>query len=308
MSDGSPRGKRTYVFWNPPQVRGRAVPLPPQRQRRGARADGDAGPRGVPTITFSKAKVTAELIHRYVTETLAQKAPELARKVTPYRGGYLAEERRDIERRLFEGELLGVSTTRALELGIDVGGLEASIIVGYPGTLASFFQQSGRAGRTEEDSVVVLVGLDTSINQYVMTHPEYLFGRPIERAVIDPTNPFVITGHLRCAAHELALAQAELPQFGPYTAAALKVLEENQKLKHIDDRWYHAATETPQHEVSLRNYAEKNVVIQDAESKAVLGEVNKFDAPPILHPEAIYMHHGDTYRVLDLDLDRNVAT
>jgi DEAD/DEAH box helicase domain-containing protein len=306
--DGSPRGRRTYVFWNPPRVRGRQW-----RSRRSANVEAHELMamlirRGVPTITFSKAKMTAEMIHRYVTEALGRTAPHLAGKVTPYRGGYLPGERREIERRLFNGDLLGVSATRALELGIDVGGLDASILVGYPGTLASFFQQSGRAGRQERDSLVVLVGLDTSVNQYVMGRPDYVFGRPIEEGVIDADNPFVLLGHLRCATHELPVADSEAAEFGASAPNVLGVLEENRKVHRIGDQWYHAASETPQHEVSLRDYADKNVLIQDAESGAVLGQVNKFDAPPILHPDAIYMHRGDTYRVLRLDLDRNIAT
>ncbi len=306
--DGSPRGRRTFVLWNPPRVRARAW-----RSRRSANVEAYELmamliQRGVPTITFSKAKMTAEMIHRYVCEKLQEVAPDLVSKVTPYRGGYLAEERREIERRLFSGELLGVSTTRALELGIDVGGLDASILVGYPGTLASFYQQSGRSGRQERDALVVLVGLDTSVNQYVMTHPDYIFGRPIEQGVIDPDNAFVATGHLRCATHELPLADAEAGLFGPHATTVLKVLEDNLKVKHIGGQWYHGASETPQHEVSLRDYGDANVVIEDVETGAVLGDVNRFDAPPILHPEAIYMHLGDTYRVLDLDLEKNVAT
>jgi len=305
--DGSPRGKRTYVFWNPPRVRARAW-----RGRRSANVEAHdlmamLIQRGVPTITFSKAKMTAEMIHRYVCDTLRQTAPHLASKVSPYRGGYRPQERREIERRLFSGELLGVSATRALELGIDVGGLDASILVGYPGTLASFYQQSGRAGRQDRDALVLLVGLDTSVNQYVMTNPEYLFGRPIEQGVLDSDNPFVITGHLRCATHEVPLADAESAAFGPHAPMVLTVLAENEKVTRIDDRWYHAAAETPQHEIGLRDYADKNVLIEDVGTGAVIGQVNKFDAPPILHPEAIYIHQGDTYRVLDLDLDRCIA-
>ncbi len=306
--DGSPRGRRTFVFWNPPRVRGTIW-----RSRRSANVEAHElmamlVQRGVPTITFSKAKMTAEMIHRYVCETLQRTAPHLAGKVTPYRGGYRAQERREIERRLFSGELLGVSATRALELGIDVGGLDASILVGYPGTLASFLQQSGRAGRQERDALVLLVGLDTSINQYVMTHPEYLFGRPIEEGVLDADNPFVLMGHLRCATHELPLGSAELAGFGPHTEMVLRVLEDNLKVKRVGDLWYHAAAETPQHEVSLRDYADADVLIEDADTGEVLGQVNKFDAPPIVHPHAIYMHLGDTYEVLKLDLDRNIAT
>ena len=302
-TDSSPRGHRTYVFWNPPRIRERTW-----RSRRSANDEAHElmamlVQRGVPTITFSKAKVTAEMIYRYVCEKLKKEAPQLIKKLTPYRGGYRPKERREIEKRLFDGELIGVSTTRALELGIDVGGLDASIIVGYPGTLASFFQQSGRAGRRNRDALVVLVGLDTSINQYVMSHPEYIFGRPIEQAVIDPDNPFVITGHLRCATHELALADDEVGTFGPHAGLVLRVLQDNLKVQHIEGRWYHAATETPQHETSLRDYVDKNVMIEDVDTGEVIGQVNKLDAPPILHPEAIYLHQGDTYRVLELDLE-----
>ncbi|MHC5033464.1 MAG: DEAD/DEAH box helicase [Planctomycetota bacterium] len=308
QNDGSPRGRRVYVFWNPPRMRGTTW-----RSRRSANVEAHELmamliQRGVPTITFSKAKMTAEMIYRYVCEKLQQIGPHLVGKVTPYRGGYRPADRRDIERRLFEGELLGVSATRALELGIDVGGLDASILVGYPGTLASFFQQSGRAGRQDRDSLAVLVGLDTSINQYVMSQPEYLFGRPVEEGVIDWHNPFVIAGHLRCATHELPLADDEVEDFGPHASMALGVLEGNLKVRHIRDHWYHAASETPQHEVSLRDYADANVLIEDVDTGEVLGQVNKFDAPPILHPEAIYMHLGDTYRVLKLDLDKNIAS
>ncbi len=306
--DGSPRGRKTYVFWNPPRVR-----KGQWRSRRSANVEAHElmarlVERRVPTITFSKAKVTSEMIHRYVTDTLGKTAPGLAGKVTPYRAGYLPEDRRAIEARLFSGELLGVSTTAALELGIDVGSLEACILVGYPGKLASFYQQSGRAGRQSDDSLVLMVGLDTGVNQYVMAHPDYIFDRPVEEAVIDPENPFVATGHVRCAAQEMPLAETEIPAFGPYAETALRVLEENLKLKLIKGKWYHSASEIPQHEVTLRGYADVNVVIQDVDTDEILGQVNQFDAEPILHPEAIYMHMGDTYRVLDLDLERNIAT
>ena len=205
--DGSPSGPRTYVLWNPPRERPGA-----RRSRRSANVEAQElmaalVEAGLPTIAFSKAKVTAELIYRYVRETLARECPALADKVTAYRGGYLAAERREIEKRLFNGELLGVSTTPALELGIDVGELDASIIVGYPGTLASFFQQGGRAGRRDRPSLVVLVALDTAINQYVVRHPEYLFGRPVEEGVVQADNPYVVMNHLRCAAHELPLRE-----------------------------------------------------------------------------------------------------
>lgn len=306
--DASPCGRRTYVFWNPPRIRGGHW-----RSRRSANVEAhelmaSLIQRGLPTITFSKAKMTAEMIHRYVRETLTRETPHLATKITPYRGGYLPEERRAIEARLFNGELMGVSTTAALELGIDVGAFAACIMIGYPGTLASFFQQSGRAGRKADDALVFLVGLDTSINQFILSSPDYIFGRHIEQAVIDAANPFVEIGHLRCACFELPLSNQEAATFGPHAPTALRVLETNHKLKHIQEHWYHAATETPHHEVPLRDYADANVVIEDKDSGQLLGEVNKYDAEPILHPGAVYLHHGDTFLVRELDLERNIAT
>jgi len=234
----------------------------------------------------------------------------LADKVTPYRSGYLPAERREIERKLFSGELLAVSSTNALELGIDVGGLDASIIVGYPGTLASFFQQGGRAGRRDSESLVILVGLDTAINQFVMRHPDYLFGRPIEEGVIEPDNPYVVLGHLRCAAHELPLRDDEVPAFGHHAPTVVDVLTSQQKLYRDTERhlWYHSAPETPQHEVSLRAADDRNVVVVDVgDHDAVIGEMPKLDAPIYVHPEAIYLHQGDTYFVDKLDMDRSMA-
>lgn len=305
--DGSPRGARTTVFWNPPRERNRM-----RRSRKSANVEAHEIMAAlvaarVPTITFSKAKMTAELIARYVRELLADIAPHLVGKVTAYRGGYLPEERRAIERRLFGGELLGVSTTPALELGVDIGGLDAAILVGYPGTLASYHQQAGRAGRRDRESLVVLIGLDTPANQYIMRHPEYILGRPIEEATVEPDNPFVVMGHIRCAAHELPLRTRELAIFGPDAELAAEVLTASGKLSRSGDALYHSAPETPHFETPMREFSDGNVVIEEAETGAILGELNRYDAQPIVHPEAIYMHHGDTYRVLELDMDRNRA-
>jgi len=306
--DGSEKGRRIYVFWNPPKRRNTNW-----RSRRSSNVEAhelmsELVRRGISTITFAKSRMTAEMIHRYVTERLAAVAPNLAGKVSPYRGGYLPADRREIERKLFSGELLGVATTNALELGIDVGSLEACIVVGYPGTLASFMQQSGRAGRTDRDALVILIGMDTTVNQYIMTHPEYLFDRPIEQAVIEPDNPFVTLGHLRCAAHELPLTPDEAARFGPDCELVLDVLTENHKTSHISGKWYHSADETPQHEVPLRGCMDANVLLTDADTGEVFGEIDRYDAEPIVHPGAVYMHRGETYLVQDLDLDRNVAT
>ncbi|MEW6756209.1 MAG: DEAD/DEAH box helicase, partial [Candidatus Latescibacterota bacterium] len=305
--DGSPGGTRTYVFWNPPRVRARQW-----RGRRSATVEAHElmvalVRAGVPTICFSKARNSAELIYRYVRETLRRDELGLADRVAPYRGGYAPEQRRELERRLRAGELLGVSTTRALELGIDIGMLDACIIIGYPGTLNAFLQQAGRAGRSGRDSLCVLVGIDTAINQYVMSHPEFVFGRPIEQAVIDRDNPFVALGHVRCAAAELPIALDEGDAFGYATHLALEVLEERQKVHRLGDRWHHSASEAPAFEVRLRGYGDESTVVTHADTGEVIDRVDKFRALRIFYPGAIYFHQGDTYALVDHDTAHNVV-
>ena len=306
-TDTSAAGSRTYVFWNPPRIH--------QRQWRSRRSSNVEAhelmvklvQQRISTLCFSKARNTAEMIYRYVRESLQQQAPNLCDRIIPYRGGYSGEQRRDMERRLREGEILGVSATRALELGIDVGTLDACMVVGYPGTQNAFFQQMGRAGRGGRDALCILIGTDTPINQYIMQHPEFVFERPIEHAVVDQENPFVLLGHLRCAAAELPIAESEYERFGYATGFALEVLEEEHKVHHIRDRWYHAASEQPSHEVRLRGYGDESTVIMDADSDQVLDRVDKFRSLRIFYPGAIYFHQGDTYAMLEHDTDRNVV-
>jgi len=305
--DASGCGSKTYVFWNPPKARKRTW-----RGRRSANVEAHElmarlVRNGITTLCFSKARNTAEMIYRYVRDTLRAEAPGLADRVVPYRGGYSPQERRDMERRLREGELLGVSATRALELGIDVGTLDACIIVGYPGTLNAFFQQAGRAGRSGRDSLCVLVGIDTPINQYVMHHPEFVFGRPIERAVIDHDNPFVVMGQLRCAAAEIPIREPDLDRFGYASKLALDVLEETQKIRRIDDVWYHASASQPANEVRLRGYGDESTVVTEAESGRIIDRIDTFRALRIFYPGAIYFNRGDTYALIDHDFEKNIV-
>ena len=306
-NDTSASGSRTYVFWNPPRIKRRKW-----RNRRSSNVEAHELMvklirRRISTICFSKARNTAEMIYRYVRESLEKQAPALADQVIPYRGGYSAEERRDMERRLREGELLGVSATRALELGIDVGALDASIVVGYPGMLNAFFQQLGRAGRAGRDALCVLVATGTVINQYIMKHPEFIFERPIERAAVDAENPFVVIGHVRCATAELPVTEEQALRFGYSASLALDVLEEAQKVHRSGDAWYHAASEQPAFEVRLRGYGDESTVIMDADSGAVLDRLDKFRALRIFYPGAIYFHRGDTYSMVEHDFERNVV-
>lgn len=302
--DTSASGSRTTVLWNPPRIKSRRW-----RGRRSANVEAHElmvklVKQGVPTICFSKARNTAEMIYRYVRDALP---PELAGRVAPYRGGYTAEARREMERRLRDGDLLGVSATRALELGIDVGPLDACLVVGYPGTLNAFTQQIGRAGRSGRDSLAILVGIDTPINQYIMQRPEFIFGRPVEQAVVDRDNPFVVLGHLKCAAAELPIKAPDVPAFGYASELALEVLEEKGKVRKTGDAWYHATSEVPSRGVRLRGYGDETTVVMDVDTGKVIDRLDKFRALRIFYPGAVYFHLGDTYEMVHHDTDRNIV-
>lgn len=233
--DGSPKGPKRFILWNPPHVDSAKM------ERRSSNEEAhdllvSLLRRGVQTIAFARTRIVAELLYRYTAETLEKYNPLLADSVRPYRAGYLPEERRDIERRLFSGELMGVTSTNALELGIDVGSLDASLIVSYPGTIASLWQQAGRAGRGAEESLVILVAYNDPLDQYLMQRPDFIFGRSPEHAVIDPQNPYLLANHLRCAAFELPVREEESALFGEHTVPVAKILEEVGQMKQIDHR------------------------------------------------------------------------
>lgn len=308
--DGSPRGAKRFVLWNPPEVGEGGV------ERRSSNVEGKdlmvhLVRAGVPTILFTRARVTAELVYRYAREELERRERRLADRIAVYRGGYLPEERREIERRLFSGELLAVSSTNALELGIDVGSLGASILVGFPGTIASTWQQAGRAGRTEEDSLTVLVAYNDPIDQYLIRNPSYFFGRSPEHAIIDPGNPYILERHLRCAAHELPLGADDAAVFGPLLEPIAEILEEQGSLTEVDGRRYWALTDYPAAEVSLRNMSDATFTIlerrEGEKEPRTIGNVDAVSAPELLYPEAIYLHEGETYFVRELDLEQRVA-
>jgi DEAD/DEAH box helicase domain-containing protein len=222
----------------------------------------------IPTITFGRARVVAELIYRYVTEELTRTHPSLARKVRPYRGGYLPAERREIERQLFSGELLGVTSTNALELGIDIGSLEACIVVGYPGTIASFWQQAGRAGRGMEPSLVFFIGHNAPIDQYLLQHESYLFDKSPETAVIDPDNPHILLGHLRAAVFESPLNGRDEKIFGEYAGAIRELLAEAGEVAVIRGLGYWRGKGFPSAQVALRNISD-NTSILSTKLKAI---------------------------------------
>jgi DEAD/DEAH box helicase domain-containing protein len=306
--DGSPAGPRLFVLWNPP-VLGRDG-----LARRSANIEATEllarlVAREVQTIVFTKARVVAELVYRYARERLAEDHPALADRVRAYRGGYLPEERREIEQALFTGRLLGIASTNALELGIDVGTLDASILVGFPGTIASAWQQAGRAGRGSEQSLSVLVAYNDPIDQYLVHEPEYFFGRPVEEGVIDPSNPYILASHLGCAAAELPLAPEDTGVFGPQAAEVADAVAAEGDLTRIDDRFYWSQPESPSQKTDLRTISNDtfSIVRTDGPGAQVIGQVDSISAPELVYPNAIYLHGGESFQVRDLDFDGKVA-
>ena len=296
--DGAPRGTKQFVLWNPPILRDEEkgmrdeksstgnpslVPQNSSLVRRSANSEAQhlltsLMRHGVPTIAFVRARVVAELLLRYTQDELARRAPKLLERVRAYRAGYLASERREIEQQLFNGELLGVIATFALELGIDVGGLDACLLVGYPGSISSTWQRAGRAGRSQSESLVILVAGDGPIDQYLMHHPEYLFGQSPEHAVLDADNAYILAKHLRCACAELPFPLDEARQMSQYAPALLQLLEEEKQLRRAGKSWFWASAGVPSRDVSLRNIGDNTYTIMDADRKKIIGTVDETTA------------------------------
>jgi DEAD/DEAH box helicase domain-containing protein len=307
--DGSPRGRRWFVLWNPPFLEERT-----RVSRRSGNAEAQALMQalvedGAGTITFTKARVVAELIYKYVAEALQRRRPDLARRIRPYRGGYLPLERREIEQKLFSGELLGVCSTNALELGIDVGSLDASIIVGFPGTFCSLWQQAGRAGRRQDESLSIFVAYDDPIDQYLMRNPDFLFEQPLEHAIIDPGNPHILAAQLGCAAFELPLSADDLAEFGPAAAEVASVLVEDGKLRHTEEKHYWSSPDFAAAQTSLRTISNATIAIVDVTDgrNEVIGQIDSISAPELVYPEAVYLHQGESYIVRALDQQARLA-
>ncbi len=304
---GAPSGERHVLVLDPPLldptlgVRGSSFALAERVALAFLRA-------GHQTIVFGRSRVSVELLLTALREAMREgRGPR--ERIRGYRGGYLPTERRAIERGLRAGELLGVVSTNALELGVDIGGLDASILVGYPGSIAATRQQMGRAGRRQDVSVSVLVATAGAVDQYVATHPEYVLDRTPEEARLDPDNLHVLLAHLRAAAFELPFRPGE--RFGPAPADdLLAFLAEEGHVRQADDgRWYWASENFPASEISLRSAADENVVIIDTtpDRPRVIGEVDLFAAPTLVHEDAIYLHESLQYHVDRLDWDERKA-
>ncbi len=306
--NGAPSGPRTFVFWNPPFLDAG------QKKRRSANMEAtslftDLVTQGVRNITFTKARKSAELILRYAKNSLERRAPDLAARIMSYRAGYTPEERRGIEQGIFTGRLVGVTATNALELGVDVGGLDATVMTGYPGTIASTWQQAGRAGRGGSESLAVLVAHDNPLDQFLMRHPDYFFGRPHERAVLDPDNRRILTQHLLCAAYESPLTPADLERFGTNARLCVESLKETGKLIWRNGAWRFAGDDYPAAGVNIRSASEATYRIVDTSHEdRLVGTVESGVAFKTVHPGAIYLHQGETYLVETLDIEGKTAS
>jgi DEAD/DEAH box helicase domain-containing protein len=305
--DASPSGPKWFALWNPPIIdEARA-----RRRSAYSEATGlftELIRRGVRTITFTQARKITELVYRYARLDLEANHPDLAARISPYRAGYLPEERRAIEQRLFHGDLIGVVSTSALELGIDVGSLDAAVLVGFPGTIASTWQRAGRAGRGTDEALVVLIALEDALDQYLMRNPDYLFERPVEHAVIDPENPYILAGHIKCAAAEAPLIEQDTEVFGPRWPDVAKILQENGDLVTRLGRWYWGKRTYPANEVEIRSASGNSFRIIDGVRERLVGTVDAARAFEQVHPGAIYLHQGEPYLVHRLDLEERVAT
>lgn len=306
-NNGAPRGEKHFILYNPPVVN-RELGIRRSSVREAQRIARYFLAGDVQTILFARSRLRVEILLSYLKETMRQlHKPEGL--VRGYRGGYLPSERREIERGLRSGEILGVVSTNALELGIDIGQLDACIMVGYPGTIASTWQQAGRAGRRRDASVAILVASSAPLDQYIVNHPEYFFGQPPEAGIIDPNNLLVLMSHVKCAAFELPFEEHE--QFGVETTGKiLEYLEQNQVLHRSEGKYHWASDIYPAEEVSLRSASTGNFVIIDTTVKGrerVIGEVDQFSAPMLVHEGAIYMHESRQYHVDTLDWERRKA-
>ena len=311
--NGAPRGERIVLFYNPPVID------PVQGIRKSTATESESLAlkllrSGVKTILFARSRLKVELIASYISEALSN----LYNRnegivVSPYRSGLLPSERRTIEKGLREGSIQGVVSTNALELGIDIGGLDAAVIAGFPGAFASFWQEAGRAGRRGSSSLAILVASSSPLDQYIISHPEYFFGRSPETARIDPDNPYIFMDHLKCAAFELPFAEGEAFGEGGNAAEAteegLGLLEEEGIVRLTGGRWYWSDQGYPSEKISLRSATADNVVIVDETGGGAraIGEMDRPSAKELIFDDAVYIHLGRQYMVRKLDIANRIC-
>lgn len=305
-NNGAPSGTKYFMFYNPPVVH------PTYNVRRSAILEvrdlaEELYKKGLQTIIFGKSRVRVEMLVTYLKALVSKKLND--RSIRGYRGGYLPSERREIEKGLRNGDIRTVVSTNALELGVDIGQLQVCIMTGYPGNVASAWQQAGRAGRRQGESLVIYVAQSTALDQYVVEHPEYLLGQSPEEVRIFPENMLILMDHIKCAAFELPFSKDEYyAEF--YAEPLLSFLKEEDVVLQTANKWHWMAESFPASNVSLRSASQDNVIIVDQTTPTetrVIGEMDLFSAMTLLHEEAIYLHQGTQFQVEMLDWDEKKA-
>ena len=308
--DSSPRGASALALWEPPLTSLTGEHGAPVRRTATAEAAdllADLVVEGLRTLAFVRSRRGAEVVARTAQAHLRDVDPTLADRVASYRGGYLPEDRRELERALRDGSLLGLATTNALELGIDVAGLDAVLMAGFPGTRVSLWQQAGRAGRAQQGALAVLVARDDPLDTYLVNHPEALFGRPVEATVFDPANPYVLRPHLCAAAEEAPLTDADLQLFGPSAPRVVEELTAAGLLRRRPHGWHWTSRQRASNLADIRSTGGSPVRVVEADTGRLLGTVDAAAAHATVHTGAVHLHRGDTYLVESLDLDEGVA-
>ncbi|WP_081842322.1 DEAD/DEAH box helicase [Actinomadura welshii] len=308
--DASPRGPATFALWEPPLTDLRGERGAPVRRTATAEAGdllADLVVEGVQTLAFVRSRRGAESVALSAKRALHEAAPDLAEQVAAYRAGYLPEERRALEAALRSRSIIGLASTNALELGVDVSGLDAVLVCGWPGTRASLWQQAGRAGRSGQAALSVLVARDDPLDTFLVHHPEAIFGTPVEATVLDPDNPYVLEPHLCAAASEMPLTEDDLPLFGPATADLLPDLVRRGLLRHRPAGWYWTRRDKAADLADIRGAGGAPIQVVELSTGRLLGTVDEASAHTTVHEGAVYIHQGESFIVHTLDLDDGVA-
>ncbi|MGC4957831.1 DEAD/DEAH box helicase [Actinomadura citrea] len=308
--DASPRGPATFALWEPPLTDLRGEQGAPVRRTATAEAGdllADLVVEGVQTLAFVRSRRGAESVALSAKRALHEVAPGLAEQVAAYRAGYLPEERRALEAALRSRSIIGLASTNALELGVDVSGLDAVLVCGWPGTRASLWQQAGRAGRSGQSALSVLVARDDPLDTFLVHHPEAIFGTPVEATVLDPDNPYVLEPHLCAAASEMPLTEDDLPLFGPATADLLPDLVRRGLLRRRPAGWYWTRRDRACDLADIRGAGGAPIQVVEASTGRLLGTVDEPSAHTTVHEGAVYIHQGESFIVQTLDLDDSVA-
>jgi len=295
--------QKYFTFWNPPVID------EAKTSRRSSNSEAafllrELVQKEIRSLAFASTRKLTELIYIYTKEQLP---PSLRNKISPYRAGYLPEDRRRIERQFFDGELLGLVATTALELGINIGDLDATVLTGYPGSIASAWQQAGRSGRSTHSSLSFLIAQENPLDQYLMRNPDFFFGKNFDNAIINPVNPYILKPHLLCAAWEKSLEEEDAEFFGE-TSALLAELEQEGRLRKRQGKYYLSPSITyPAQDINIRTTSGQNYAVIDGREGCLLETVETSVAFFQIHSGAVYLHQGESYLIKELDLARHIA-